>query len=122
MSYSSDPVLDAARHYDAIAAENEAIEDLEIAATQEIMDTLTKQIRTATNLTLPAVHYGKSIVESVSISEVIQDEIGFGAPFDAIMQCLHKSDCQYVAAIREAIAKSYADSTATEIAQMRYAP
>lgn len=120
MSYSSDPVLDAARHYDAIAAENEAIEDLEIAAREEITDTLTKHIRTTKALTLPAVHFGKSRVEYVPIAEVIQDEIGFGKPFEALMQALHKSDCPFVSAIRLAIAESYAESNETEIAQMRF--
>lgn len=120
MSYSNDPVKDADRYYDNLERESELIAREERAVREEIMDTLTKQIRTATNLTVPVVMFTKPLISQVAIADVIKDEIGYGKPFNALMQALQNSDCPLVAEIRKAIAESYADGNALDIAQTRF--
>lgn len=114
--YSSDPVADASRYFDALDAEAQSLEAETTRIGNEIHDTLTKHIRVTTNLTLPSITRDNKVSE-IPASEVISDEIGFGKPFEALMVALQKSDCLHVAALREAIAQSYINSHAADIAE-----
>lgn len=116
--YTSNPVADAERYYDALDAEAEAIERKEIEVGKEIRDVLTKHIRMTARLTLPSVSFKLSRVSHVDAKDVISDEIAYGKPFDALMLVLQKSDCPHVAALREAIAESYIESNAADIAEV----
>lgn len=116
--YTSNPVADAERYYDALDAEAEAIERKEIEVGKEIRDVLTKHIRMTARLTLPSVSFKLSRVSHVDAKDVISDEIAYGKPFDALMLVLQKSDCPHVAALREAIAESYIESNAADIAEL----
>lgn len=115
--YTSNPVADAARYYDAMDAEAEALEREQVRIGNEIRDVLTKHIRITPNLTLPSVSRDNKVSE-LPVCEVISDEIGYGKPFEALMLVLQKSDCLHVAALREAIAQSYINSNAADIAEV----
>lgn len=114
--YTSNPVADAARYYDALDAEAEALEREQVRIGNEIRDALTKHIRMTPNLTLPHVRQNK--VCELPVRDVISDEIGYGKPFEALMLVLQSSDCLHVAALREAIAQSYINSNAADIAEV----
>ena len=116
--YTSNPVADAGNYYDDLDNEAQAIERAEIRIGEEIKETLTKHIRVTPNLTLPHVFSMFNRVGYMSIRDVISDEIGFGKPFEALMLVLQSSDCLHVEALREAIAQSYINSNASEIAEM----
>lgn len=114
--YTSNPVADAGRYFDALDAEAQAIEREQVRIGDEIRDVLTKHIRMTTNLTLPHIRQNK--VSELPVRDVISDEIGYGKPFDALMLVLQNSDCLHVAALREAIAQSYINSNAADIAEV----
>lgn len=115
--YSTDPIRDAARYSDV----KDAADAHSLAAflhySQEIRDTLTKQIRNTTKLCLPYAKPEGFGIAYQKIEDVVTDQISFGKPLAALMTVLEKSDCPYVAALREAIAADYIRMNADRIAE-----
>lgn len=124
MSYSSDPVLDAARYEEKRAAEVGDYNRRLDYAHEVIKSAFCVEIRKPDikHLTVPAVHYyrlaSEPHVRYLPVREVIADEMSCGTPLDALMEVLNKSDCPHVAALRKAIADSYAASNADELAEV----
>lgn len=111
-----EPVADVNHHYSAMAAESARAHANTLHYTAMIRDTLTKHIRVAANPSLP---YPKNTggVGYLPVEDVVTDEVCFGAPLDALMAVMVKSDCPHVAALRKAIADSYISSTVDLIAE-----
>ena len=113
--YSTDPVRDAARYFDAKDAADAHSLAAYLHYSQEIRDTLTKHIRATQHLSLP---YAKPLggIGYQSVSEVVADEMCDGAPLKALMNVLQFSECPSVAALRTAIANSYIEAHADLVA------
>ena len=113
---STDPVRDADDYNEAQAARSERIDSHEKDARAEIFYTLTKGIRLVSpySLTLPGTDAAGRVVR-VGLDETISDRVSYDFPFAALMTVLHRSDCEYVEALRVALAKDYADSEADAI-------
>ena len=115
--YSTDPVRDAARYFDAKDAADANSLAAYLHYSQEIRDILTKQIRHTTKLCLPYAKAEGFGIAYQPIEDVVTDQVSFGKPLAALMTVLEKSDCPHVAALREAIAANYIRMNADRIAE-----
>lgn len=124
MSYSSDPVLDAARYEDQRAAEADDYNRRLDYASELIQSAFCVEIRRPDikHLTVPAVNYyrlaSEPHVRYLPVREVIADEMSCGTPLDALMEVLNKSDCPHVALLRKAIADRYEKNHANDLAEV----
>lgn len=118
MNYSASPTLDADRHLERADSEEHRRQVAEAHYRKEIIETLTKTVRTVPHQRLSLPKAGAHRVESEPLQDVVTDQVCYGSPRDALMAALSSSDCPLVQRLRESIAASYADSNADWIAEV----
>lgn len=118
MSYSTSPATDADRHLERADSEEHRRQCAEAYYRAEIVDTLTKTIRTVPHARLSLPKPGAHRVECQPLVDVVTDQVSFGKPMEALMTVLQSSDCPLVQRLREAIAADYADSNADWCAEV----
>ncbi len=115
---NADPVKDASKHFSGIYARSDDIAASEDYYRELITETITKSVRKVSvlQLQLPAVDRRGCIIAKSFIDELV-DAVSSGVPLHALVIVFEKSDCPYVAALREAFAKEYSDYHAEYLAQ-----
>ena len=114
---TDDPIADADAHLERIDAESERREKYEVFYRQTITETLTKTLRTVAHqsLCLPTTQDGK--ISNEPLRSAIADHVSYSAPLTALMEVLAGSDCPLVAKLRQALADSYSDANADDLAE-----
>lgn len=103
MSYSNNPEQDAARQIDAVAKDDEARQALRSAIRDDIRTAFNEHVRVVGPSNVPLKHpvYMQTVLEAAQ-DLIMVDKIG-----DMFAAVLHLSNCPYVQAMREAMAKEY---------------
>lgn len=120
MSYTADPVRDAAIYYDKLDAESEKLEAQEAYYADLITEAFTSDLTKVSDtklLQVPYVTGNPGKIKYQPIGEAIGDLIAYDDVFNQLLKVLRTSPCAEVANLRAAMAKRYSDQWASELGE-----
>lgn len=119
MSYSTNPVADAARYYDAADYYDAAFEAALAAETASIVELFTTVLRQIGVAYIPSPCAPNGAVKRVSLAGELHDLITEPGPWEALIAVIDGSDCPKVCALREAMGKRWAYHHAADVVRAR---
>jgi len=117
--YSTDPVADASRHYEAVDALNNSLAQAKEAFAETTRKAFEDAYQGHQTMVEWVQYSGGTRVRAQSTREAVLEEMEYLIPQFALWKVLCESKCPLVAELKKAVADSYIDRNADEVAEMR---
>lgn len=119
MNYSTDPVADASRHYEAVDELNNSLAQAKEAFSETTRKAFDAAYKGQQTMVEWVQHGGGSRIRVQPARDALYEELDYLGPQFAFWRVLAESKCPLVAELKKAVVESYIERWADEVAEMR---